>query len=809
MGKPSTINPQRTLRPLRMSLLLCLSAVMLHSSPAQTSSPISALTVPLLLPSALAYDVQGNLYIAETGSHRIRKVDPTGIITTVAGTGTQGYAGDGGAALSASLDSPQGIAVDSTQAIYLSDTHNHRIRKVNLATGVITTIAGNGSAAFSGDGSAASQAALDLPTALALDINHNLYVADSANHRIRRIDATTGIITTLAGSGIQGFSGDNGPALQASIDSPTGLAVDASGNLYLADTHNHRLRRVDASTGVITTIAGNGVASYAGDSAAANTASLALPKGLAVDASGNLYLADSANHRIRRVDGATGIITTVVGQGTEAYLGDASVAPNGVLSFADTGNQRVRQLAPDATVSTIVGIGNINPGNLTLSAPAVIAYGSGQIVASLSVSTVATGTINFFDTYRSSTVSLGSAGLTQDTAILNTANLPAGTHSIVATYAGDASHSSAQSNAFTLTVTPLQLTATVAPTAILYGQPLPALSGTLSGMLPQDASGVSLTLTSNATMLSPPGIYPIAGSLAGPAATNYILAPIIGGITIAKAPASLAITSSTASALPGVAIVLSAQLATPTSGVPTGTITFLSGSSTLATTSVPQNGIATATISTLPSGSNSIVAIYSGDADFLSTTSAPVVVTIGTLSSPDFTLASVGTNTQTVPAGTSATFTFATQTSGTSLASAITLAVSGLPVGATASFSPGYIPPGNAATSFTLVIATSAAAAHAMPLPHGPPSYYLTSLSCFILPGILLWRRRSAVLPGMLAILALGVLATFAAGCGDRVNTAAQISTNLRTYPLQVTGTATSPTGTILQHTATVTLQIE
>ena len=220
MGTQSTTHPPRPRHASSRAALILLLAI--APAPAQALAQTSALTVPLILPSAIVFDSAGNLYLAETANHLIRKVDTTGNITTIAGTGTQGFSGDTGPATSATLDSPQGLALDSANNLYIADTHNHRIRKLSLATGIITTIAGTGTPGFSGDNASAAAAQLNLPTALALDTAGNLYLADTANHRIRRIDATTGIITTIAGNGTQGFSGDNAAAAAANIDSPTG-----------------------------------------------------------------------------------------------------------------------------------------------------------------------------------------------------------------------------------------------------------------------------------------------------------------------------------------------------------------------------------------------------------------------------------------------------------------------------------------------------------------------------------------------------------------------------------------------------------
>src|SRR5437879_722733 len=207
------------------------------------------------------------------------------------------------------------------------------MRKIAAATGIITTVAGNGSATFVGDGGAATSASLNYPFAVALDASGNLYIADYDNHRIRKVAAATGIITTVAGNGSATFAGDGGAATGASLNYPTGVALDASGNLYIADFNNHRIREVAAATGIITTVAGNGSGTFAGDGGAATGASLYYPTGVALDASGNLYIADEYNHRIRKVAAATGVITTVAGNGSNTFGGDGGAATGAGLNY--------------------------------------------------------------------------------------------------------------------------------------------------------------------------------------------------------------------------------------------------------------------------------------------------------------------------------------------------------------------------------------------------------------------------------------------------------------------------------------------
>jgi sugar lactone lactonase YvrE len=825
MGTQSITHPPRSLHaPLRIALLLLLSLASPLIAPAQTAS-VSALTIPLILPSAIVFDATGNLYFAETGNHVIRKLDLTGNITTIAGTGTQGFFGDTGPATSAELDSPQGLALDNKNNLYIADTHNHRIRKLNLTSGIITTIAGT-TPGFSGDNALATAAQLDLPTALALDAAGNLYLADTGNHRIRKIAATTGIITTIAGTGTQGFSGDTGPAISATIDSPTGLALDAANNLYLADTHNHRIRKITATTGIITTIAGTGASGFSGDTTAAANSTLALPHGLTIDTQGNLYLADTQNHRIRRIEATTGIITTVAGDGTQAFSGDGgpaiaasldsprntAVSPSTLLTLSDTGNQRIRQLtaapAPTTLIQTIAGIGVTAPGTLILTSPSVIVYGTGQLTATLVSATPASGSITFFDTTSSATITLGTATLAANTATLSTSTFPAGLHSLTATYVGDQTHSAAQSPTFALTVTPQQLTATIAPITLLYGQPIPGISGNLTGVLSQDASNLSASFTTAATELSPAGTYPITATLTGPAAGNYAVASPVATLTIHPAPTLVTLDNLIATATAGSSITLTAHIASSTTaGTFPGTVTLLDGGNPLFALPISPTGDAVFTVPSITGGSHSFTAFYSGSINFTSSTSSPQLITVSTgpTTNPDFTLAPTGTTTQTIPSGSSASYNFTVQFQG-NMSSPVTLAATGLPNLSTASFNPPTLPPGSATNTFTMTIATPNTTALKSHPNHPPIAWAL-----LILPiAALTLRPRSYRVTTRLFTLALVSLALlFASGCGDRISTADSLALTAKSYTITVTATATTSTGSILQHAATVTLLLE
>jgi hypothetical protein len=251
-------------------------------------------------PSDIAFDAVGNLYISEYGNNNtIRKVTPSGIITTIAGTGAVGYNGDNIAATSAKLYDPFGLVFDKSGNLYFTDNGNHRVRKINTS-GIISTIAGTGIAGYNGDGIPATGAQVEYPGYLAFNPAGELCIADYPNHRVRKIDAA-GIITTIAGTGVAGNNGDNGPATAAALNSPWALLFDLAGNMYISDLYIGVIRKVTAA-GIISTIAGTGVTGYSGDNGPATSAQFGHQFVCsAVDASGNLYIADHDNNRIRRI----------------------------------------------------------------------------------------------------------------------------------------------------------------------------------------------------------------------------------------------------------------------------------------------------------------------------------------------------------------------------------------------------------------------------------------------------------------------------------------------------------------------------
>lgn len=379
----------------------------------------------LNLPFDVAFDSAGNFYVADSGNSAIRKVDRAGIITTVAGNGTAGFSGDGGQATAAQLNNPTGVAVDSTGKLHIADSSNFRLRTVSTtgvintvagtggngagpdggppptrielslvegvttspdgsiyvaaignstvrkisSAGVVTTVAGNGIYGYGGDGGPATSAFLSGDRDVALDAGGNLYIADTDNNRIRKVD-TTGIITTFAGTGVAGFSGDGGPASAAQISGPRGVEIDTAGNLYIADSFNSCVRKVTRA-GRITTVAGmGGVFGNSGDGGPATSALLGDPEGVAFDAAGNYYITDFSNCNVRKVD-SNGIITKVAGTGVCGFSGDGGPAtgaqflnPIGIevdsvgnILIADTFNNRVRKIDGTGIITTFAGSG--------------------------------------------------------------------------------------------------------------------------------------------------------------------------------------------------------------------------------------------------------------------------------------------------------------------------------------------------------------------------------------------------------------------------------------------------------------------
>jgi uncharacterized protein (TIGR03437 family) len=323
-------------------------------------------------PRGLAQDAQGNLYVAEREHHRVRKITPTGEISTVAGNGISGFGGDDGPAVDAQFFSPFDVAVDGDGNIHISDTGNHRIRRVDAATGIITTFAGTGATGFAGDGGPATAATLFAPEGICFDANGNLLIADFANSRVRSVDGAAGTITTIAGTGTIGSLGDDGPATAAQLSFPTDVAVAPAGSpiagaILISEEGNSDVRIIE--NGIITKFAGTGVFGFVGNGGPATAADLRAPQGVDTDVEGNVYIADTSNHVVRRVNPA-GIIDAFIGVGF-GFSGDGGPAENagldspsailvgndGTLFVSDTSNQRIRAVL-DGVIDTAAGRSN-------------------------------------------------------------------------------------------------------------------------------------------------------------------------------------------------------------------------------------------------------------------------------------------------------------------------------------------------------------------------------------------------------------------------------------------------------------------
>ena len=315
-----------------------------------------ATAAALNTPAGVAVDGAGNILIADQLNHRVRRVDGlTGQITTVAGTGVQGFNGNL-SALSTNFNSPVGVGLDASGNWLLIDSGNHLLRRVDVQTMLVSTLAGTGIGGFS-DGPVAT-AQLNGPAGMAVEASGTVLIADSINNRVRRVNLQTGQVTTVAGTGTGGFNADDIPASSAQLNLPTGVAVDSSGNIFIADTLNQRIRRVDGVTKEITTVAGNGAFGFNGDNPNATSARLSFPLGIAVDAAGNVLIADSLSHRVRLVNMESREIKTIIGTGVPGYNGDNQLATTaqinapmgltvnaiGEVFFTEAGGMRVRRV---------------------------------------------------------------------------------------------------------------------------------------------------------------------------------------------------------------------------------------------------------------------------------------------------------------------------------------------------------------------------------------------------------------------------------------------------------------------------------
>lgn len=327
----------------------------------------AATAAQLNQPIAAAIDATGNSYIVDYSNRRVRKITPAGVISTVAGNGTFGFNADGNAATAGGLVDVYRVAVDTAGNMYLPEYQSHRIRKITPA-GIISTVVGTGVPGFSGDGGPATAAQINGPVGIALDTAGSIYFTDYGNSRVRKV-SPTGVISTIAGTGDRGFSGDGGPATSATFLDPIGLSVAPNGVVYVADTSNSRIRRI-GTDGTITTVAGNGTFGFSGDGSSATAATLFAPWDVKADAVGGFYIADTNNSRVRYVR-PNGVISTFAGSAAAGFSGDGGPANTAALNLvyglaigpgrvqiADLGNHRIRQVSLFSTCAAEGYIGS-------------------------------------------------------------------------------------------------------------------------------------------------------------------------------------------------------------------------------------------------------------------------------------------------------------------------------------------------------------------------------------------------------------------------------------------------------------------
>ena len=551
---------------------------------------ISATKSELFFPSGVTVDGSGNLYIADTNHNRIRMVCGKALIATIAGTtcttagnistiaggDTGGYEGDNGSATNAFLDLPSGLALDGAGNLYIADTGNSVIRKITAATGIISTVAGNGTAGFGGDTSLATSGQLYKPQGVAVDPSGNLYIADTDNQRIRRVDAATGIISTVAGNGTPGFGGDTllATSSEDKLNFPDALAFDSLGNLYIADLTNNRIRKV-SSAGIMTTFAGTGGTGDTGDGGSAIAAELDAPSGVAVDPAGNVYIADTQNNAIRKVSSSSGDISTIV---------------SGAVNYYDSG------AFSSVTLDGPVGLFLDSSANLYLS------DSLNMVVRELQSNFVA---LDFKTPIRQ-----GGASATQNQTVENDGNAP------LTLTTPDISIDPKGSGVQGFVNAELDTTATTCPTSTNPFLPAEDSTCVIGAVL---APNLSLDFNGAAAM---PLVSNIYVGTAGDTANSRLDIELIGTADALNST-TVVLTSSPNPSTYGQNVTFKAAVTTGT-GTLSGTVTFYDGAATLATNvALGTGGAATYTTSKLTVGSHTITASYSGDTSHFSGASAP------------------------------------------------------------------------------------------------------------------------------------------------------------------------------------------
>lgn len=633
-----------------------------------------ALNAMVSSPAGLLLDGAGNLYFADCANHAIRRIDAvSGIITTVAGlAGIQGYGGDGGAANLAKLSFPEGIAFDPSQNLLIADTGNNVIRKVDGATGVITTVAGTGSAGFNGDARQAVTAQLNGPWSVAAASDGSFYIADLTNNRVRRVDAN-GFIETVAGTGDRSFTGDGSPASAATLNAPASVVLDPARNVYIADSGNNRVRKVNAVTGVIQTIVGGNSEQFDGDTGPANLASLYGPYSLFLDGSGNLYISDMFHNRIREVSSssialqyATIRVSKTSPPQPESLENDgnldinlASIAlDNSALDPATT-TCALGALSPSAACTlgvqfapTVVGdqvLGSVqlksdagnSPGVISVSGkvltvePTAVTLTSTANPGLVATSITLNASVSSADSSRSGTV-VFTDGKTQlcstsldanGSAVCQVASLSLGQHGLIASYSGDPNNASSVSAVLTETIKQpsiLELVSSPNPSTVTGAVGLTvtasAAQGTPTGpvvFLDNGAALGSVTLSSSGTASLSTSALSIGthtitvryeGDTSDAAAQSNTVQQVVE-----HASTRTTLISNNKTADVGTDVVLSALVSSKGGSIPSGSVSFMEGAASLGSASVDGSGTASITLSSLAPGTHPINAIYGGD----------------------------------------------------------------------------------------------------------------------------------------------------------------------------------------------------
>ena len=680
-------------------------------------------------PYDVATDFHNNVYIADCNNNRVRKVS-AGVITTIAGSGSAGYTGDGGQATKAAFHCPRGLATDSLGNVFVYDYFNAAVREITPA-GIVTTVAGNGVVGYTGDGGPATSAELSEGWGVAVDPNENLYIADSGNNVIRKV-TSSGIITTIAGNGTAGSTGDGGQSTSATLNGPTKVALDAAGNLYIADTGGNRIRLLTPA-GVISTFAGTGAASDSGNGGLATSASVDGPHALAIDAAGDVFIGDRLSSVVRMVNPA-GIIQTVAGNGTAGYTGNGGSAMAGEI------------IAP-------YGIALDYTGNLYIADTSSIGpeHVIREVIANASV-------INF------GTLIVGSA---QPNPLLgkltNTGASNLVLTNLVLTGAG-----------FTLeSGTPNGCT----PTTVLA----PGASCVYAVGFTYTTPGIStgtLVLTDNA------GNVANSTQTVTLAATTVLPTP---AITLAISPAIFA--------PPGATVIMMATLTAPiinpnvpNPATPTGTVTFNANGTAIGTAPLT-NGVATLTISTLPLGTYTVTASYGGSSGYQPATTASQTYTIAY----DFSLAVTPASGQVQESGSLTGSVTLTPSMG--LTAPITLSCSNVPYGYTCVFGSGTFTSDGSGTPFTTPVVIQYTG------PTGMLRITSTISFCGLcLFGLALGRRRGR---RFVTLLSAALLAAIGVGMMSACTSSAITSAAQASYPVSVIATAG-----VVSHTANIDLEV-